>query len=282
VLSDDADELLDNKPDVPNGYAGFREILVKTDIDGDDILDDGDNSGSIIDNPCSAGNTLGCDDNCPNDSNPDQADSDGDGIGDACEEPSLPAPTGVFAFHMYGYPCDLGEINIYWNTPPDIHGCRVYWGTSAGIDENSNFLDAAPSMATIYSLSEDTTYFFRVSVGQYYSEPIFESPLSEEVSVYVPIYEVDMPYIDEAGYDETNDWIYIYWMDYSTCLSGVHVYWDTEPGVDDSSNMFFLSQIQTVHEGVQSGICYYYRLAGYDSYRDRESLLSEEFSVCVP
>ena len=56
------------------------------DSDDDGILDDGDNSGTAGDNPCSGGAVLNCDDNCPLVSNADQADADGNGIGDACEE----------------------------------------------------------------------------------------------------------------------------------------------------------------------------------------------------
>ena len=55
------------------------------DTDTDSINDDGDNNGVAGDHPCTGGNTENCDDNCPALSNPDQADADGDGIGDACE-----------------------------------------------------------------------------------------------------------------------------------------------------------------------------------------------------
>jgi len=61
-------------------------VTLTSSIDSDDdgILDDGDFSGTVGDNPCTGGATENCDDNCPNTYNPDQADSDGDRIGDAC------------------------------------------------------------------------------------------------------------------------------------------------------------------------------------------------------
>ena len=55
------------------------------DLDDDGILDDGDESGEIGDFPCMSGETDNCDDNCIDVPNPDQLDSDGNGIGDACE-----------------------------------------------------------------------------------------------------------------------------------------------------------------------------------------------------
>ncbi|MCX5904108.1 MAG: DUF1566 domain-containing protein [Proteobacteria bacterium] len=54
------------------------------DSDGDGICDDGDASGVVGDNPCRGGNTVFCDDNCRTTANANQADSDNDGIGDAC------------------------------------------------------------------------------------------------------------------------------------------------------------------------------------------------------
>jgi hypothetical protein len=39
--------------------------------------------------PCTGGNTTACFDNCPTVANPTQADSNGNGIGDACENPTF-------------------------------------------------------------------------------------------------------------------------------------------------------------------------------------------------
>ncbi|KPJ58467.1 MAG: hypothetical protein AMJ42_03235, partial [Deltaproteobacteria bacterium DG_8] len=63
----------------------FHTIFILTDSDADGVLDDGDFSGTAGDKPCTGGETLGCDDNCPLTYNPDQSDANGDGIGDACE-----------------------------------------------------------------------------------------------------------------------------------------------------------------------------------------------------
>ena len=67
-----------------------------SDVDGDRIPEDGDNSGIPGDNPCIAGNTINCDDNCPTVYNPGQADADSDGTGDNCESTSPCAAESIY------------------------------------------------------------------------------------------------------------------------------------------------------------------------------------------
>jgi thrombospondin type 3 repeat protein len=62
----------------------FTQSIDLDDFDEDGVLNDGDHR-------CTGGATAHCDDNCPGTPNPDQADADGDLIGDACDNcPATP------------------------------------------------------------------------------------------------------------------------------------------------------------------------------------------------
>jgi hypothetical protein len=78
------------------------------DFDDDGIANDGDGDGQYANNRCTAGQSAGCDDNCPGEPNPSQADLDGDEVGDACD--NCPGTTNPSQFDKdrdgAGDPCD--------------------------------------------------------------------------------------------------------------------------------------------------------------------------------
>jgi hypothetical protein len=111
--------------------------------DGDGILDDGDSSGDIGDNPCTGGNTENCDDNCVNTPNPDQADADDDGIGDVCDNcrtvdnrdqldtnADEDDNTNIDGMQHYGNACDADYDNNGFVGLEDFNKLRIWFGQS--------------------------------------------------------------------------------------------------------------------------------------------------------
>ncbi len=112
------------------------------DTDADGVLDDGDGSGTVGDNQCASGVRQVCDDNCPLDSNPDQADGDGDLFGDVCDcDPgdgqiwSRPGEVSLSLTHD-GI---TGQTDISWAAPAETGGIAALFYDTLRADDPADF-----------------------------------------------------------------------------------------------------------------------------------------------
>jgi hypothetical protein len=100
------------------------------DDDNDQILEDGNGSGTAGDAPCANGVVTACDDNCPGVSNPSQLDSDSDTVGDTCDcadfDPSIqeiPGEIDTLAFAP-------GSLTLLqWDADTRAQGYHLYRGS---------------------------------------------------------------------------------------------------------------------------------------------------------
>jgi hypothetical protein len=141
TVTDDAGLTATDEVTVTVG-TGAQTVCI--DGDGDEVLDDGDGSGTAGDAPCPTGLPLGCDDNCLATFNPDQADLDADGSGDVCD---CDAGNGLIwaqpgqASLSLSHSVPAGETTLDW-TPGDPGAVSPFFDTLRSTDA-SDFVNAA-------------------------------------------------------------------------------------------------------------------------------------------
>ena len=167
-----------------------------TDTDTDGINDDGDNNGVAGDHPCTGGNTVFCDDNCPTVSNPSQADANGNGIGDACEtatttssstttstiEPTTTTTTinlndGLVAYYPFngnandasghGYNGIVNGATLTTDRFENPNSAYSFNGAGANIAATFNgILGSSPRTISLWSKTINTNHMYALSYGK--------------------------------------------------------------------------------------------------------------------
>ena len=191
--------------------------------------------------------------------------------------PQVYPPGGLNAFYR-----ESDDWNyVTWYSVYGAAEYRVYWGTEPGVDKNSEMLTYTTTTDYGHSgVVSGYTYYYRVSAVGYDG---VESDLSNEVSVFVPFEDlaVEAPFITSAYYQSSLYRNYVSWTPVSGA-SQYRVYWGTEPGVDENSEMLTPTASTTYgHTGVLGGYTYYYRVSAVSS-AGIESDLSSVVGVSVP
>jgi YVTN family beta-propeller protein len=208
---------------------GMRGGKIKLVVVGQKVLasdDDGDEILMSYDTPCTGGSTALCNDNCPNDFNPDQADSDGDGIGDVCDDTD-------------DYPYLVGDtINVGsgpWGgiaVSPDSEFVYVsnYGGDSVSVIKTADNSVSEPPIPVGdgpagVSMTRDGAFVY---VSNYNSSTVSVIDTSDNSVHEPPIPVTKNPF----GISVTPDGKYVYVCNYGTGSSTVSV-------IDTSDNSVF-------------------------------------------
>jgi hypothetical protein len=129
------------------------------DSDFDCIPDDGDQSGTAGDNPCTDGAIIDCDDNCVMNYNPSQSDADADGLGDACD-PDADSDGDGIPDMSDSCPYSLSRsCNAFTPCEANEGVCNATEHCSAHLDDDNdgigNECDSCPQIPSTLCVSSD-------------------------------------------------------------------------------------------------------------------------------
>ncbi len=223
-------------PDMLAAAGAFREE-VKTKII--DVVSDTDGDGY--------NNYI---DNCPNTYNPDQTDSDADGIGDACEGVVIPSIPSGFGLNQIA-----GGFRLFWDSESSATEYQIYWGTSDTVDENyfSGVLKTPDTIFDHTGRVNGYTYYYRIRAcnGSGCSSLSYPS-ISRK-------YEVTPSIPTGFGLTQITGGFRLTWNSVSGATS-YKIYWGNDDSVNETNHAGIMETADTKydHTNLVNGYTYYY------------------------
>jgi fibronectin type 3 domain-containing protein len=166
------------------------------------------------------------------------------------------------------------EVALSWNSVNGATSYTVYWNTSGGVSTSDSSIDVGSTQFTHASLTNDTTYYYRVSA----SNTSGESTLSSEASATSVVLAPSVPAAPQGLQATAGDTEVALSWNTTSGATNYTVYWNTTGSVTTSdSSIDASSSTQVTHSSLTNDTTYYYRVSASNA--TGEGVLSSEVSA---
>lgn len=196
ITTSDDDDVIEDEDDTDNDGIPDGDDNCPDVANTDQADTDGDENGNACDDDDDNDGILDDDDNCPTVSNVDQSDADDDGIGDVCDSDILP--------ELLTPPCleiipDKNQLLIIWCTVNGADSYNLYWSTESGVNQINGNKISNVTLPYTHNLLEGGVRYYYVITAVRDAE---ESAISIEASgtpIMDIIGELDIEFGDGNG-----------------------------------------------------------------------------------